>query len=58
MVSMVDLVAISVETLRIDSGCSLKKEFFELISMNVCMILHLIVKQVDLCHDYVYGPLT
>ena len=34
MMSMVDLVAISVETLKIDSGCSLEKEFIELIRMN------------------------
>ena len=34
MMSMSDLVAISVETLRIDSGCSLEKEITELICMN------------------------
>ena len=34
MMSMVDLIAIGVETLRIDSGCSLEKEFTELIRMN------------------------
>ena len=34
MMSMVDPVAISLETLRIDSGCSLEKEFTELIRMN------------------------
>ena len=34
MMSMVAPIAISVETLRIDSGCSLEKEFTELISMN------------------------
>ena len=32
--SMTDLVAISVETLRIDSGYSLEKEFIKLIRMN------------------------
>ena len=31
MISMIDLTAISVETLRIDSECSLDKEFNELI---------------------------
>ena len=31
---MTDPVAISVKTLRIDSGCSLEKEFTELIRMN------------------------
>ena len=34
MMSMVDHVAINVETLRIDSGCSLEQEFTELIHMN------------------------
>ena len=38
MMSMTDLVAIGEETLKIDSGCSLEKEFIELIHMN-----HLIV---------------
>ena len=32
--SMADHIAIGVETLRIDSGCSLEKEFTELIRMN------------------------
>ena len=34
MMSMVDPIAIGLETLRIDSGCSLEKEFTELIRMN------------------------
>ena len=34
MMSMADLVAIGVETLRIDSGCSLEREFTELVCMN------------------------
>ena len=34
MMSMVDPIAIGVETLRIDSGCSLEKEFTELIRTN------------------------
>ena len=34
MTSMADLVAINVETLRIDSRCSLEKEFIELIRKN------------------------
>ena len=34
IMSMTDLVAISVETLRIDSGYYLEKEFIELIYMN------------------------
>ena len=34
MMSMIDLVAIDVKTLRIDSQCSLEKEFTELIRIN------------------------
>ena len=34
MMSMADPIAIGVETLRINSGCSLEKEFIELIRMN------------------------
>ena len=34
MMNIVDPVAIGVETLRIDNGCSLEKEFTELIHMN------------------------
>ena len=56
--SMADPIAIGVETLRIDSGCSLEKEFTELIRMNPLMILYLTVNQVDSCHSCVCGPLT
>ena len=38
MISMVDPITIGVETLRIDSGCSLEKEFIELIYMNPLMV--------------------
>ena len=58
IMSMDDLVAIGVETLRIDSGCSLEKEFTKLICMDPKMVLYLTVNQVDSCHDYVCGPLT
>ena len=34
MMNMTNLIAISVETLRIASGCSLEKEFTELIRLN------------------------
>ena len=34
MMSMADPVAIGVETLRIDSGCSLENKFIELMHMN------------------------
>ena len=34
IMSMADPIAIGVETLKIDSGCSLEKEFTELIRMN------------------------
>ena len=49
MMSMADPIAIGVETLRIDIGCSLEKEFTELIRMNPGM---------DSCHGCVCGPLT
>ena len=39
--SMADPIAIGVETLRVDSGCSLEKEFTELIRMNPWMVLYL-----------------
>ena len=45
MMSMVDPIAIGVETLRIDSGCSLEKEFTELIRMNPLRVLYLTVNQ-------------
>ena len=37
--SIADPIAISVETLRIDSGYSLEKEFTELIYMNPWMVI-------------------
>ena len=58
MMSMADPIAIGVETLRIDSECSLGKEFTELIRMNPWMVLYLTVNQVDSCHGCVCGPLT
>ena len=39
LMSMANPVAISVETLRIDSGCSLEKEFTELIHMNPLIVI-------------------
>ena len=39
VMSMADLVAINVETLRIDSTCSLEKEFTKLINMNPLMTI-------------------
>ena len=58
LMSMADPVAIGVETIKIDSRCSLEKEFTELISMNPRMVLSLTVNQVDSCHDCVCSPLT
>ena len=55
---MADALAITMETLRIDSGCYLKKEFTKLIPMNPCMVLYLTINQVHSCHYYVYRPLT
>ena len=45
--SMTNLVVIGVETQRIDSGCSLNKEFTKFIYMNHIIILHLAINQVD-----------
>ena len=39
MMGMADHISISVETLRIDSGSSLEKEFTELIHMNPLMVI-------------------
>ena len=58
MMSMADLIAIGVETPKIDSGCSLEKEFTNLIHVNSWMVLYLTVNQDDLCHVCVRGPLT
>ena len=49
---MADPIAIGVETLRIDSGRSLEKEFSELIRMNTWMV------QVDSWHGCVCCPLA
>ena len=58
MMSLVNPVAISMETPRIKRGCSLKKEFSELIYMNLQMVLYLVVNKVDSCNNCVYGLLT
>ena len=58
MMSMADPIAIGVETLRIYSGCSLDKEFTELIRMNPLIVLYLTVNQVDSFYGCVCGPLT
>ena len=58
MISMADLVAIDVETPRIDSRCSFEKAFIEFIHMNPLMVLYLTINQVDSCHSFVCGPLT
>ena len=58
MISMTDHVAIGLETPRIDSGCSLKEDFIELILMDPSILLSQTINQFDSCHDYVRGPLT
>ena len=58
MMNMIDLVTIGTETLRIDIGCSLEKEFIEVIHMNPSMVLNLAVNKVYSCHSCIYGPLT
>ena len=56
--SIIDHVVVGVEILRIDSRCSLEKEFTELICMNPSIILYLTVNHVDSCHGCVYNSLT
>ena len=58
MISMTNLVANIVETLRIYNGYSLEKEFNKLICMNPLMVLYLIINQVNVCHSRVCGYLT
>ena len=58
MMSMANPVAIGVEIVRIDIGCSLEIELTKLICMNPLMTLYLTVNQVDSCHICVYGPFT
>ena len=45
--NMAYLVTIGVETLRIYNGCSLEKEFIELIYINPLIVLYLTIDQVD-----------
>ena len=58
MISLVDLVANNVETLRIYSKCYLGKEFTKLIYRNPLMILYQTINHFTLCNDCVCGPLT
>ena len=55
MMSIIDHVAISIETLRKDSECFLEKEVTKLIRMNH---IYIIVNQINSCHGCVCGPLT
>ena len=43
MMSMADPIDIGVETLRIDSGCSLEKEFTKLILYVVLRMIHVMI---------------
>ena len=58
IMSITDLIVIGVKTLRIDSGCSLEKEFTELICMNPWVLLYLIVNQVGSCYSCICGSLS
>ena len=66
MMSVADPVAIHIETLRIDSGCSLEKEFTELIPMIPLKLLYITMNpyeflefnEVYSCHKCACGPLT
>ena len=54
----IDLVIIGVEKLRISSGCSLDKEFINLICMNPKIVLYLSVNHADSWHSCVCGLLN
>ena len=58
MMSLNNLVPICVETIRIDSGFSLQKEFTKLICKNPKMISYLIVNHIVLFHGCICDPLT
>ena len=55
---MHDLIAIGVETLRIDSMSYLEREFTELFHIYLSIVLYINVNQVDSCHICICGPLT
>ena len=46
MMSMVNIVVISMETLRIDRGCSIEKGFITLIRMNTLLSVKLILMDI------------
>ena len=54
--SMTNLVAIGVETPRIDSRFSLEKEFIEVIYMNLLMVLYLTFNYTDSFHVSLSTP--
>ena len=58
MMSTTDPLSISVETPRIDSGCSLEKNFTKLICINPSMLLCSNVNHIDSCHDCIGDSLT
>ena len=58
MMNMTNLDAIGMDTLWIDSGWSMEREFTEFIYMNLIIKLYLTINQVYSCHGYVHGPLT
>ena len=58
MMSMVDLVAINMETPKIDSGCNLNKKLHWIDLYESLNDILLTLNHFDICHDYVCGPLT
>ena len=58
VISIADHVAIGVERPRIESGCSLEKDFTELICMNHLMVLYPTIDQFYSCYNCVRGLLT
>ena len=57
MMTIPNIVAIGMETPRIDSAGSLEKDYIEWIRMNHRMILYPTTNQVDSCYGCVHGPL-
>ena len=58
MMSTANPVAINMETLRTDSGCTIEKEFIELIYVNPLILLYLTINKVDSCHGFQHVLLT
>ena len=52
------LVALDVDTLKVNNGCPLEKQFTKLIHRKPLMVLYLTVNHIDSCHDCICASLT